>query len=196
MSRVKYNRYQILNRLAERLHVAAECCERHGDEDGDILFDAIAMTGYELQSFESAYWRPFDAEMADLINHLRFGCLEFENEKPDVRETIAVYRLRVLAKYLIGQLEEMAEYFEQIVDATPPQTSPIAILFNQTFKLQTVHTGARNGKQYELDKEREARHRQLIMRIVHMQTQTDAALACVDRLISELANMYKGEDQP
>lgn len=193
--RMMYKRYQIMNRFAERLHTAAEHCMKIHDANGDMLFDAMAMTGYELQSFDYAYWRPYERRVKDVIDDIVRVCMKYETEEPGINSVTATYMMRVVAEHLISVLEAMADYFKHEEEIAPSEVAPIIVLFNRTFKIHTISTGSRNGKQKQLDKERAIRHEQLKVHIIHIQTQTDAALQNLDRAITELTDLLGGGGQ-
>lgn len=202
--RMMYTRSELLERLAERLHTAAVHCSMDGMQNGDMLFDALAMTGFELDSFERAYWHPYEAVIDDLISHIRRGCLDYENEGTGRNEVTAANLQYKLAKWLEMRLEEIAQDLSEQVEPMPRQTAPICKLFHKTFSLHEPRIQrkameeekARKQEQAEMEKQRAIRHEQMKVRIIHMQTQTDAALRNLDRAITELTELYRGEMLP
>ena len=201
--RMMYTRSELLERLVERLHKAEEQCYSDDIQNADMLFDALAMTGFELDSFERAYWHPYEDAVDDLISHIRRGCLDYENENY-MDNSIASVRMITLGRCLVFKMEEMAQAFGKINEPMPRQTAPICKLFHKTFSLHEPRIQrkareeekARKQEQAEMEKQRAIRHEQLKVHIIHMQTQTDAALRNLDRAITELTELYRGEMLP
>ena len=201
--RMMYTRNELLERLVDRLHTAAERCSTDDMQNADPLFDAIAMAGFELDSFERAYWHPYEGDVDEIISNIRRGCLEYEDEG-SVPDDIADWRLHSLARWLQIKLEEMALDFSKRTEPMPRQTAPICKLFHKTFSVHEPRIQrkareeekARKQEQTEMEKQRVIRHEQLKVHIIHMQTQTDAALRDLDRAITELTELYRGEMLP
>lgn len=194
--RMMYTRNELLERLADRLFTAAGHCINDDLQNVDMLFDAIAMTGFELDSFERAYWHPYEDDMDEIISTIRRVCLEYEDES-SVPDDIAGWRMLSLARWLQKKLEEMARDFSERVEPMPRQTAPICQLFHKTFSLHEprIQRKARE-EEARMAEERSIRHEQLKTHIIHIQMQTDAALRNLDKAITQLAEMYRGEMFP
>ena len=201
--RMMYTRSELLERLVERLHMAEEKCYSDDIQNADILFDALAMAGFELDSFERAYWHPHEDDVDEIISNIRRGCLEYEDEG-SVPDDIASWRLHSLARWLQIKMEEMALDFSKRTEPMPRQMAPIYQLFHKTFSLHEPRIQrktreeeeARKQEQAEMEKQRAIRHEQLKVHIIHIQTQTDAALRNLDKAITELTELYRGEMLP
>lgn len=201
--RMMYTRSELLERLVERLHTAAEHCINDDLQNVDMLFDAIAMTGFELDSFERAYWHPYEDDVDEIISTIRRACLEYEDES-STPDDIADWRMLSLARWLQIKMEEIAQDLSKHHEPIPRQTAPICKLFHKTFSLHEPRIQrkareeekARKQEQAEMEKQKDIRHEQLKVRIIHMQTQTDAALRNLDRAITELTELYRGEMLP
>ena len=201
--RMMYTRSELLERLVERLHTFEADYKASDTSNADMLFDAIAMAGFELDSFERAYWHPYEDDVDDMISSIRRGCLDYENED-GISDDIAGIRLYQLARWLQIKMEDIAVALSKHHEPMPRQTAPICKLFHKTFSLHEPRIQrkareeekSRKQEQAEMEKQRAIRHEQLKVRIIHMQTQTDAALRNLDRAITELTELYRGEMLP
>lgn len=194
--RMMYTRNELLERLVDRLFTAAERCSTDDMQNVDPLYDAIAMAGFELDSFERAYWHPHEDDVDEIISTIRRACLEYEDES-SVPDDIADWRMLSLARWLQKKLEEMALDFRIKVEPMPRQTAPICKLFHKTFSLHEprIQRKARE-EEARMAEERSIRHEQVKTHIIHIQLQTDAALRDLDKAITQLTEMYRGEMFP
>lgn len=199
--RMMYTRSELLERLVERLHTAEEKCYSDDIQNADMLFDALAMAGFELDSFERAYWHPYEDVVDDLISRIRRGCLEYENESY-MDNSIASVRMITLGRCLVFKMEETAQAFGKINenDPMPRQAAPICKLVHKTYSLHEPRIQrktreeeeSRKQEQAEMEKQKAIRHEQLKVHIIHIQTQTDAALRNLDKAITELTDLLGG----
>ena len=188
--RMTYTRDQLLVRMADRVY------EAYKKYEGDCMFDALAMTGFEIVCIEPEFWHPIEKEMAEILNDIRIACLEYENSVI-ITDEMATTRMSSMAKSVWHRLEQFKSDLRRLADPTAPsrKMSWIATEFNEVFQDEWENE-SEDEQQSKSDadrmaEERSIRHQQVKTHIIHIQMQTDAALRNLDKTITQLMEMYE-----
>lgn len=180
--RMMMNRADLLEHICYRLEPALD------DEDGNTIFDVLAITGFELDSFEKPYWEPYGEEIQNIISMIREACLEYENDI--YTDEPALIRLRLAGHSVYRLLDYYAREYADNLEPMPAQHTPIAQLLHRTFSLKKTP----DEKKAEQDRkarqaERDIRRQQVMTHITVLSMQTDNAL---EELGKQMADLLKG----
>ncbi|MBQ9291441.1 MAG: hypothetical protein IJ210_15140 [Clostridia bacterium] len=174
--RMIFEKHVFLARLAQRIDIALTfyLAPENDHLGADVVYDAIAMAGYELMSLDPGYWHPLEDEVAVLIEEIKTACLEYEFS--GMLDEAADERLYKAAKNALIKLAKYADDLSQKPRTAWLVKAPITELLQ----------GRKPLEQSKTNTERAARSRKLKKHIMVLQVRTDNALSDLCDALTDL----------